>query len=233
MSLAGGGLSAAGCAALRPFPEKHETTQGRQTEGTSGSGPAITVVEGQPSGLVLRLSAQRRYQAGTKLAVHRQRSGRQPEAVQTTTLSERDTSRLKREGLQWVDRSIADPDRYRYRLSLAPPDHRQTIWSPQVEVQWAEPPSTPDRTACRAVDGRLVEINWTPATHGMLLFRKQVTAESAEFHRLAMWQASARGIAIDRSVKMGEVYAYRLALVETSSGFPQFGEPSPPVYVSV
>lgn len=234
MSLAGGWLSAAGCATLRPFPQTDETpTRARQSETTSGRGPAITVVEGQPSGLVLRLSARRRHPAGTKLAVYRQRQRRQREALQTTTLSERDSNRLKRDGLQWVDRSIAEPARYRYRLSLAPPDHEQTIWSQKLEVQWAEPPPTPDRTACRAVDGRLVEINWAPAARGILLFRKQVTAESAEFRRLAMWQASARGVAIDRDVQQGQVYAYRLALVERSSGFPQFGEPSPPVYVSL
>jgi hypothetical protein len=165
--------------------------------------------------------------------VYRRRPDSQPEALQTTTLSERDTHKLKREGLQWIDRSIAEPGRYGYRLSLTPPDHQQTLWSEEVEVQWAAPPSTPERTSCRTVDGRLVEINWAPATRGILLFRKQVTAESAAFHRLARWKASARGVAIDRDVQKGEVYAYRLALVESSSGFPQFGEPSPPVYVSL
>ncbi len=241
-------VAAGACGTLAvPFSltNRSETPENRGAAGETPAEPPLTIapIEGQPRGLMLRLSASTDLSPEGVLVVERRIGEADPETARTIELNTKRIDRLRRkdEGLQFLDRAVVEGKRHRYRVVYHPPARRDAASdgpdgpgaarSPTTEFTWAAPPDRPERPEVLQTGG-LVELQWEPH-RGAVVFRRNVLKDGAETRRLATVGQGARGGFVDRSARPGGVYAYRVALARDDGGFPQFGHPSEPVYVSL
>lgn len=224
------GLVCGGCASLSP-PVAFDTERPtRPQPGASRDGLSVAPVEGRPSGLVLQLGADAPLADEGTLEIQRGR-GDSTTTLRRLSLDDRIAERLAGRGLRFVDRSPPSAERLTYRVVQRRDGstERRVV----LDVPWGESPSEPEELDASAASTRAVEVRWTPSTSPAVLFRRNVTAGQQEVRRVATVAGSQGGTFLDRDVRPGAVYAYRVAVARRHPGFLQLGPRSRTFYVSV
>lgn len=231
-------LFTAGCATFGPPVSFSDDHQSRQRSSASRS-LSVRPVEGRPDGLVLELVIDFEPQPGSRLVVRRHLDDGDPRTLRTIELDAERARRARKEGIEFIDRSVESGSELHYRIAyFAPrrssgdadrPDRR----SEPLTVEWSSPPPRPERLTARADTPRAVELRWEPGETGALIFRRDVLRRSTNTQRIATLRAGERGVLLDRDVRSGGVYAYRVALAHEHLSYTQYGPPSEAVYISV
>lgn len=115
-----------------------------------------------------------------------------------------------------------------YQLSCA---GEPTPLTSVVNVQVLEPLRRP-QVSVNTILNSAVELQWTPDTSGVV-FRRDVIAGDSKPERVATIPGGTKGF-VDQNVNRGGVYAYRVALTQTSGeGSVQLGFPSEEIYITI
>lgn len=225
------GLAATGCATLTP-PVDFDGTAPRETSTTARSdGLSIAPVAGRPSGLVLELGADSPPAPEGKLLIRRGR-GDSATTLRSVSVDARVVERLAGRGIQFVDRSPPTSDSVTYRLVYrrddGSPDRRV-----ELELPWGKTPRKPQALEATAPSNRAVEVRWSPTSLPAVVYRRNVTAGREQGRPVAVLHEGHGGTFVDREVRPGDVYAYRVAVARRHPGFLQRGPRSRAFYVSV
>lgn len=213
------------CASLQPLGEEAR----RVPQEPDASSTELVAVEGRPQGLVLLLATS--LPDVKTLELHRVRDDEDPQLLQTIEVDAQLSALLGR-GVELVDGSVRPGSSHHYQLVAIRADATSEA-SAILDVDWATAPPMPNRLAAEAVLPGAVELRWEPLQgHGAVVFRRDVLREG-RFERVAAVRPDARGVFVDRDVRPGGVWSYRVALLrENASGLVQYGPGSDEVYAA-
>lgn len=177
---------------------------------------ALRIVEGQPRGLLLELSAQRD-RAG-QLVLLRLEAGADAFEV---------LYRFEDHGPhRFLDRQLVPDGAYRYAAGLEVEGVVGEVSAP-AEIGWLRPPDPPTDLRASAL-GRHVELEWTPCDGcGGLAFRRTL----GERGYVRLTPLVSEGRFVDAPGRPGAVLGYTVSSVLWSEGVPILGPPSAEVYV--
>lgn len=229
-----------GAVACGSFIPPVQFSAGADPDRTASAPPDLSLqpVEGRPDGLVLELNVGFEPESGSRLVVERRRRDAS-KVLKSIELDGDLARRIPETGIEFIDRSVRPGPPHHYRLSYyAPgrtpgdggdPDRISAVRT----LEWREPPPRPEEVTARADFSRAVELRWQTEGNGALVFRRNVLEGSAGPKRLASFDSGRRGVLLDRDVRPGAVYAYRVALAAEYDEITQYGPPSESLYVSV
>jgi hypothetical protein len=201
----------------------------------------IEAVEGRPQGLLLRITARRSLDSlpsDRRLELRRIRHDTEPETLQSVSLEPDVLERLaSEEGLTVMDRSLS-PGEVSYRVRLGADESSDDAASTRplsapLHLRWRKPPPRPTSIRTASTMPVAVEIRWHPHSEGALVFRRDVLTSDSTLRPVAVLGPDRADRFVDRDVRPGGVYAYRVALSTSSGAFTQYGRPSRMLYVSV
>lgn len=190
----------------------------------------LTVVEGRPSGVVLRMSTTDA--DATSLELYRVLEEADPQLLQRIVLDDALRTGLAT-GVELVDATVVPHHRFSYQLFAIGADDEVLERSEIVSVAWAPPPPRPAELVAVASFSDAVELSWQRVDRGFgaIVFRRDVLGDGG-FERVATVSGPATQW-VDRRVSPAGVWSYRIALaLEHPNGFVQFGAPSEEVYAS-
>lgn len=189
----------------------------------------LEAVEGRPNGVVLRLRTD--VEGISALELYRAVGDGEAQLLQELAVDEQLAQALSR-GVELVDPNVRPNTLHQYQLVLVR-DGEVLEASAVLDVEWSPPPPPILEFRAAATLTDAVELRWeAPAEYGAVVFRRDVLADGP-FERLRELDASCRGAFVDRDVRPGGVWSYRVALSRVNvGGFHQYGPPSEEVYAS-
>ena len=198
----------------------------------------LTVIEGRPSGLLLRAQAhEASLRDASQLVVWRRRGDEQAATALHTlsVLPEQRRELASSRGVSIFDPSVESGQRYAYQVQLLQPQGERVASSAWLTLDWA-PPRAPEQARAQLLqhqDGPRVLLSWTPKPGlGALILRRDLLAQEG-FERVAWLGSEHDHVYLDRGVRPAGVYAYRVAYARRALEAPLLGMPSPELFVSV
>lgn len=193
--------------------------------------PALSLVEGQPRGLMLDASWAESLSAECPTAVSVVLLRAERRADQTVLpWASHYTFELTPSQSRFLDQELVPGTTYRYLLAVADADQRVIVDSPQVEVTWRAPVDPPTDVEVSAV-GRHVHLAWRAEGErlGALIFRRHLGHGGFE-RRSAILPAGTETF-LDVEIEPGGIYTYIISSVAFEGHAPLIGPPGPEVYV--
>ena len=126
--------------------------------------------------------------------------------------------RLTRRGVEIVDGAMRPGSAHAYQI-VAIADGAPAAESAVVDVAWQDPPPPPSAVRARAPLPRAVELSWVACDGcGAMIFRRDVLSDGP-FERVAAVAAGRAPLYVDRDVRPGGVWSYRVALAKQAGAF--------------
>lgn len=214
------------CASLRPLAQAPAPDSGSALP----SAIELRAVEGRPQGLVLRLTSA--MEELDRVELYRVVGASKPELLESIEVDASVQTALAR-GVEIIDGAMTPGSAHAYQ-AVAVADGALAAESAIVDVEWRDPPARPTTVRARAPLPDAVELSWV-ACHGCgaMIFRRDVLADGP-FERLAAIAAGRAPLFVDRDVRPGGVWSYRVALAKEAEkgGLVQYGPLSEEVYAS-
>lgn len=233
-------LWATGCGAMRPPLEF------APADATPPAPLTIAAVEGRPDALLLRVEAAQSAEpaagwTGHWLVIARQTGQAPAQVLQRVELTGEIARRLVGGGLEILDRGLPDqPTRLRYGVRIEAPvtderPARVVAESAAAALAWRPALAAPTGVQATSHLPGSVELSWQASADadGAVVFRRDVLAADGRPERIAELGASARGSFVDRRLRPGGVYAYRIAQARRVDGVVLYGRPSGEHFVTV
>lgn len=195
--------------------------------------PSLTLVEGQPRGLLLTLDWTHPLpdscpaEEASLILLRQTLTADDPEPP-WVTLQELPLHADPRPA-RFLDAPEAPAD-LRYLLTLARPDGTLLASAPVLQARWDAPPAPPQLVQAEAL-GPHILLQWTSTPDlSAVVFRRDLAAQTP-FTRLTDPLPEGTGDFADTTAAPGHVYAYIVSRVRLQRGVPMFGPPSPEVYI--
>ena len=224
-----------GCASFSPLlTQSPGPTQVEPSPEQGNTDPELTITEARPSGVLLLFHSEEsaRDPSWTRVELLRSRDGEQAIVLQEIVLDEAMRERMLEGGISLLDTGLTPGSRYTYLLRFLGEKEDAEAASKPIAISWQEPPAPPGEPKAMALDTTLVELSWQPLQGwGVAVFRRDVLERPPRIERVGNLPLEHASTYLDRTVKPGKVYAYRIAYVRMESGVPIYGAPSGEFYV--
>ncbi len=209
----------AGCASLNALPPAMEVADG------AAPGFELRAVEGQPSGLLLAVAAST--EGVDVVELYRLADGGEPVLLHTFDSDE--NSGALEAGVELLDNEVLRGGAFTYQL-LGVTGDTVVARSEALYVEW-NPPRPVENLTAEAHVSSAVQIEWkTEGECGAVIFRRDVLGEGPFQRHAAVASPSTNWV--DRDVRPGGVWSYRVAPFVEVDGVRFFGEASEEVYAS-
>lgn len=231
------------CAVVNPLWHATQIKQHIKTQTTPNTSIThdnrvqISAVEARPNGLLLQLNAHilPPQLKSAKAIIYKRKDDEDLHILQELTLDEQLAARLKEtRGVRLLDKSMTPNTRYSYTFEMHSPTFKKPQRSTRLDWHWDEVLKAPKGLVARADVPPFVELTWAHKKEwGVVIFRRNVLQGERRPKLLPWVFAQTQGLYLDRTIRPGHIYAYRLGYARKKQGVMIYGHLTQELFVTV